>query len=243
MTNYVFWLPEEDERLRELAADGRSKFEISRGMGGRRSYEGVAKRARTLGITLAAPTPRLSMGHISGGWTDERVELLFKLAAEGLSRNQIAERLGGVTRNAVIGKCNRLGISGAVRGYTPKSRKRARLNAGPRPVRPQPRISWLFMPAGDSYVPSAEELVIPLAERKSIVTLEEGHCRWPIGDPKEADFHFCGKSKVIGLSYCEFHARRAYQPPQPRRVSGGNPMPVRAQLPWLMGQQLDEVTA
>jgi len=59
--------------------------------------------------------------------------------------------------------------------------------------------------------------VIPLAERKSIQTLTEASCRWPIGDPQMADFHFCGRRKVSGLPYCDFHARRAYQPPQPRR--------------------------
>ena len=65
--------------------------------------------------------------------------------------------------------------------------------------------------------PSIEELVIPVKERKSIQTLSECSCRWPIGDPQMADFHFCGKNKVPGLPYCEFHARRAFQPPQPRR--------------------------
>ena len=59
--------------------------------------------------------------------------------------------------------------------------------------------------------------MIPLNERKTIQTLTECHCRWPIGDPQMADFHFCGKTKVAGLPYCEFHARRAFQPPQARR--------------------------
>jgi GcrA cell cycle regulator len=62
-----------------------------------------------------------------------------------------------------------------------------------------------------------EEIEIPLAERKTLQQLTEGMCRWPIGDPQLADFHFCGRNKVTGLPYCEAHARRAYQPPQPRR--------------------------
>ena len=69
----------------------------------------------------------------------------------------------------------------------------------------------------DAYIPAVEEIVIPLAERKTIQTLVECSCRWPIGDPQAADFHFCGKNKVPGLPYCEFHARRAFQPPQTRR--------------------------
>ena len=67
------------------------------------------------------------------------------------------------------------------------------------------------------YVPPVEEMIIPLAERKTIQTLVESSCRWPIGDPQMADFHFCGKNKVPGLPYCEFHARRAFQAPQARR--------------------------
>jgi hypothetical protein len=60
-------------------------------------------------------------------------------------------------------------------------------------------------------------LVIPLHERKTLLQLEDTDCRWGIGDPKDADFHFCGKLKVPGLPYCEHHCRRAYQPPQERR--------------------------
>ena len=54
-------------------------------------------------------------------------------------------------------------------------------------------------------------------ERKYIQTLTESCCRWPIGDPQQPDFHFCGKNKIPGLPYCEVHARRAFQPPQARR--------------------------
>jgi GcrA cell cycle regulator len=67
-------------------------------------------------------------------------------------------------------------------------------------------------------VPSpVEELVIPLAERATIMTLKEHMCRWPIGDPVESDFHFCGRKASQGVPYCEHHARVAYQPLQARR--------------------------
>jgi GcrA cell cycle regulator len=69
----------------------------------------------------------------------------------------------------------------------------------------------------EAYVPPAEEIEIPLAERKTIQTLTECSCRWPIGDPQMADFHFCGRTKVPLLPYCEVHARRAFQPVAPRR--------------------------
>ena len=62
-----------------------------------------------------------------------------------------------------------------------------------------------------------EELVIPLAERATILTLKEPMCRWPIGDPGDPEFHFCGRKKCGSLPYCEHHARMAYQPVQLRR--------------------------
>ena len=157
-------------------------------------------------------------------WNEERVELLRKLWSESLSASQIAGRLGSVTRNAVIGKVHRLGLSGrATTSRLKTHRPRQRManikrptNTKPRyPVAGNPTVRGLF--EGEAYVPPAEELVIPLAERKSIQTLTECSCRWPIGDPQMADFHFCGKSKVVGLPYCEHHARRAFQPAVPRR--------------------------
>lgn len=162
-------------------------------------------------------------------WNDERVELLKKLWAEGLSASQIAGRIGSVTRNAVIGKVHRLGLSGRATTTRMKShRPRPRPSVVKRPpAAAKPRFANVGNTAlrelyqqAEPYVAPVEELVIPLAERKSIQSLDECSCRWPIGDPQEADFHFCGKTKVTGLPYCEFHARRAFQPPQARRGSG-----------------------
>jgi GcrA cell cycle regulator len=161
-------------------------------------------------------------------WNDERVELLKKLWSEGLSASQIAGRLGGVTRNAVIGKVHRLGLSGRATTSRMKShRPRARAAAAATQRRMQqktrfapqgnPALRALYQPEAEPFTPTVEELVIPLKERRTIQTLAECSCRWPIGDPQNADFHFCGKNKVTGLPYCEFHARRAFQPPQPRR--------------------------
>jgi GcrA cell cycle regulator len=170
-------------------------------------------------------------------WTDDRVELLKKLWSEGLSASQIAGRLGSVTRNAVIGKVHRLGLSGRATTSRMKThRPRARMANPKRVVKPRfatsgnPAVRALYGD-GDVYVPPAEELIIPLAERKSIQTLTECSCRWPIGDPQLADFHFCGRTKVPGLPYCEVHARRAFQPSVPRRRDRPEievPMPVIA---------------
>ena len=161
-------------------------------------------------------------------WTDERVELLKKLWGEGLSASQIAGGIGAVTRNAVIGKVHRLGLSGRattsrMKTHRPRPRLAAPANAKRLVAKPRfqqignPALRALYQPDAEPYQQPLEELDIPMAERKSIQTLTECNCRWPIGDPQMPEFHFCGKNKVAGLPYCEFHARRAFQPPQPRR--------------------------
>jgi len=157
-------------------------------------------------------------------WNEERVELLKKLWAEGFSASQIAGRIGSVTRNAVIGKVHRLGLSG--RATTARMKSHRPCTRAPIVKRPpaKPRFASVGNTAlralyqeSEPFVAPVEELEIPLNERRTIQTLEESSCRWPIGDPQEADFHFCGRNKVTGLPYCEFHARRAFQPPQARR--------------------------
>ncbi len=163
-------------------------------------------------------------------WTDERVEQLKKLWGEGLSASQIAGRLGEVTRNAVIGKVHRLGLAGRATVSRPKAmrpRKNVVVRTGAAKRNKMQRYqngapnSFPNFPAAeggfDHLHRSYEELVIPLEERASILSLKETSCRWPIGDPQHDDFHFCGKGKQDGLPYCEFHSRRAFQPAQSRR--------------------------
>lgn len=164
-------------------------------------------------------------------WDDKKEELLAKLWKKGLSASQIAQQIGGVSRSAVIGKRMRMGLPDRkspglqVRQKKPSAypRVEARKKLPPPRKAPLPKV---FVPEpAEQPKQRYEELIIPLAERKSIATIEAHHCRWPIGDPQHADFHFCGKNKVAGLPYCEFHARRAYQPPQARR-RGTDPVRV-----------------
>ncbi|MCP1336228.1 GcrA family cell cycle regulator [Futiania mangrovi] len=165
-------------------------------------------------------------------WTEERVALLKKLWAEGWSASQIARELGEVTRNAVIGKVHRLGI--------------ARRDAAPRPSRPEARTSAARKPATASKSearartaeaaparpaartqtarPVAAKPVIPtryeVVERGkplSLMELNDRTCKWPIGNPGDADFSFCGESVVSGHPYCQEHLLRAYQPASTRR--------------------------
>jgi len=158
-------------------------------------------------------------------WNDERVETLKKLWSEGLSASQIASRIGGVTRNAVIGKVHRLGLSGRAptTSRSSVSRPRPRIAAPRRPAKQRftqvgsVALRPTFQLDAEPYVSTYEELDIPVSERKSLLDLVEASCRWPIGDPQTQEFHFCNRGKVAGLPYCEFHARRAFQPAQPRR--------------------------
>jgi len=160
-------------------------------------------------------------------WTDERVDLLKKLWSEGLSASQIAGRLGGVTRNAVIGKVHRLGLSGRATSSR-SSVPRPRRNHAPRQNR-APSITFgtrgnvALKPTYEEEYEAApapaivEELVIPLHERATILTLKESMCKWPIGDPADDDFHFCGRKTNGSSPYCEHHACKAFQPVQARR--------------------------
>ena len=161
------------------------------------------------------------------GWTDDRVELLKKLWADGLSASQIASRLGGVTRNAVIGKVHRLGLAGRAttsRSRTPRPRNRVS-HLPLRPTRVQYRthgntaLKPVFVPVEQpvvalTVVPAVvqEFSVVPAALRVDLLDLREHMCRWPIGDPQDENFHFCGQQKAAGISYCDHHARAAFQP-------------------------------
>jgi len=155
-------------------------------------------------------------------WTDERVDLLKKLWQEGLSASQIAGELGGVTRNAVIGKIHRLGLSG--RGQPTSTIKRARRSRSTPTVR-QRRTVTIGATAlqAEEEIEVATELrpshsvVVPISKKLSIEKLTERTCKWPIGDPGDEDFHFCGCDSLEGLPYCEYHAGVAYQGADPRR--------------------------
>ena len=165
------------------------------------------------------------MSDAGTGWSDDRVELLSKLWGEGLSASQIAAILGGgVTRNAVIGKVHRLGLSGRVKpGTNPAGRQAVK----PRPpglgapeaapVAPVLQAFGATVATGGDQRWAAEEVGLPESQRVSILDLRDSMCRWPIGDPSKADFGFCGGRSVTGLPYCAHHCRIAYQPATERR--------------------------
>jgi GcrA cell cycle regulator len=154
-------------------------------------------------------------------WTDERVEILKRLWADGLSASQIAAEIGGITRNAVIGKVHRLGLSG--RAKSPPPTQRTRRPRQPRVTTIRTRgnlaLAQLFEAEPDPVVDTSEhDKIIPIGQRCSVLELNENTCRWPIGDPQSfSNFYFCGGPPIAGHPYCGYHSRVAYQPPPPRR--------------------------
>ena len=126
-------------------------------------------------------------------WTDASIEQLRELWVAGFSAREIADRLGeGATRNAVIGKANRMGLSKPTKSSITRREKRE--------AHQQEVQAAVQMPPGGA----------------TILTLTGSSCRWPVGHPGEAHFHFCGAKTAPGQPYCGQHARLAYQAPQPR---------------------------
>ncbi len=175
-------------------------------------------------------------------WNDDLDAHIKKLWEQGFSASQISARIKGKSRNAVIGRLHRIGCKGRgspiVRKKPPPRKPSAPSAVNPPSARPSPlprppgrASAVLFRPEFESspFV-IGEELDIPLNERRTIATMTDKDCRWPIGDPRHADFHFCNRNKVPGLPYCEFHARRAFQPPQPRRRDVAEPVVAKPKL-------------
>jgi GcrA cell cycle regulator len=163
------------------------------------------------------------------GWTDERVELLKKLWADGLSASQIAAELGGITRNAVIGKVHRLGLSGRAKSPSssaPRPRKARSSGHMIRVQRPQVRGNNAL--AYDYEVEAEPEMLeIPMEQRKTLLQLSEKTCHWPVGDPSAPDFFFCGGESANDQPYCTFHCRVAFQPASDRRRAAASRPPLR----------------
>jgi GcrA cell cycle regulator len=141
-------------------------------------------------------------------WRDAaKLEMARELFYAGASASETALRIGGVSRNAVIGKWHRLGLVRA-----PKQRSRLR-SEGSRTARRKEKIARTPKRLPPAFF--AEPLPPPVETdiaRVSFADLDRHHCRFPVGDPKDATFGFCGCKPMLGLAYCEAHARRAFTP-------------------------------
>jgi len=211
-------------------------------------------------------------------WTDERIATLTKMWESGATASQIADELGGVSRNAVIGKAHRLGLKARpspvkanepkpaprpkeaeARPSVPKVKSPAEPESDdpvevepddededeedvsaesetpsqplPEPVRDMPRVvsvgpgGFLRQGPGDQQAPippAPPRRLVParpspeIADKTSLLDLNDRVCRWPMGHPGEPDFHFCGDKVNPGFPYCVEHCGRAYQAQLPR---------------------------
>ena len=216
-------------------------------------------------------------------WTDERIEQLRSMWEKGLTASQIADELGGVSRNAVIGKAHRLGLKSrpspvkatdkVAKPVKPAAPKPAAPVAAPRPTAPvaprpvaaaprpdpkppvqasdeggvdatpkpdAPRIvsigpgGFIRQGPGDQQAPippAPPRRLVPakpspeIADKTTLLDLNDRICRWPMGHPGEPDFHFCGEAVNPGFPYCVEHCGRAYQAQLPRGTRRPPPPP------------------
>jgi GcrA cell cycle regulator len=171
---------------------------------------------------------------VGSAWSEVRVERLKVLLLQGLSASQIARALGGVSRNAVIGKIHRLGLAGGRPPAPPGPRtaiparaarpRKAPVPRGPRAPNPEP-------PSGGASAAAAPRRPAPVVEAvgrvADLAALPRRACRWPIGDPKDAAFSWCGAPAPLG-PYCEDHRARAYRAtPVPVAIGRTPAGPVR----------------
>ena len=137
-------------------------------------------------------------------WTPEKVEKLKELWGKGSTASEIAQILGGVTRNAVIGKAHRLNLSGKIQ--TKKSSSLATSNNGS-----ESKISRKNSRRGKFKSLIIDKDFEP-ENPKQLEELDENSCKWPIGHPNEDNFYFCGRTSLKDFSYCKLHLLYAYQP-------------------------------
>jgi GcrA cell cycle regulator len=192
-------------------------------------------------------------------WTDERIERLKKMWHDGATASQIADELGGVSRNAVIGKAHRLGLEqrpSPVKAGEEKEVKKPAPIAAPKPATPKAEVlkttaaapsaapatphrsspemqyrsigpgGFVRQGPGDQQAPippAPPRRLVPakpspeVADKTSLLDLNDRICKWPIGHPGEPDFHFCGEQANPGFPYCVQHCGVAYQAQLPRR--------------------------
>ena len=147
-------------------------------------------------------------------WTDDRVSTLKKLWGDGHTAAEIAKKLGGVTRNAVIGKAHRLKLSNRVSPIQ-QNKKPANKNVE-RKVVGKIKVASSVAKAPTPPVIQAEPTIS--GKLYSLLELKPRQCRWPSGDPKEEAFGFCGEKTISGIPYCEEHAKVAYQAATRNRI-------------------------
>ena len=137
-------------------------------------------------------------------WTEERVAKLKELWGKGKTASQIAEIIGGISRNSVIGKAHRLNLSAKIKTRTATTNQNFEnsLQENNKVKRGQ-KSKFKSLIIEKDFEPE---------NPKQLEDLDENSCKWPIGHPDEKSFYFCGRSSLKDFSYCKLHILYAYQP-------------------------------
>ena len=138
-------------------------------------------------------------------WTEEKVAKLKELWGKGNTASQIAEIIGGISRNAVIGKAHRLNLSAKIKTRSVASNKNIENNLEEKDFKSRKGRKSRFR---SLLIEKDFEPENP----KQLEELDENSCKWPIGHPDEKSFYFCGRSSLKDFSYCKLHLLYAYQP-------------------------------